>query len=372
MAIRPHPTKGKDWWQIVISQGRGKKQKLYTYQGTRAEALSFEADLRGIPSYAAEQKLLDILGRFLDWYHLHRAPRSAQDAESTLPRVIDRIGNKHVSLLRQADYTRYKQIRLADDVTRRTVNIELTKLRALLNYASEELGLQIGDMPKLYTKKQTQPPSIVPLTPNEIARLLTELQGDKKTIAMLYAHCALRRNEALHLQAKHIDFESGLIYVTGKGGKHRIVPIIGDELRQQLTQACIHFPKMKRGKQIDPADTERNKRPDEYLFICARTGKPYLNIKKSLKAAADRAGISKPIWNHLLRHSGATAGIQAGVDIRSLQTLLGHSDIRDTERYTHMAASVIHSAGDKLSALHNTARKQTSDMSDIKIAKKDR
>jgi len=369
VAIRKHPTKGPGWWIIIISQGRKKKQITYTYEGSEAEALAFEADLRGIPSEAADQRLLDVLGRFLDWYHLHKAKRTAEDAEATLPRIIERIGNRHLSLLRQADWNHYKHTRLQDGVTRRTVNIELTRIRALMTYARDQLQVPIGELPKLYTKKQTEPPPITPLTPDETARLLAQLHGDKRTIVTLYALCGLRRTEGLQLQRKHIDLQARLINVTGKGGKSRVVPIVGDDLYRRLKIACTHYPKIKRGKQIDPADQVREKKQNEYLFVCARTGKPYTNIKKSLKAAAERAGISKPVWNHLMRHSGATAGISAGIDLRSLQVLLGHSDIRMTERYTHLAADMMHQAGNKLAALHDAASRKASEISETDQSK---
>ncbi|WP_321368034.1 hypothetical protein [uncultured Desulfuromusa sp.] len=162
MAIRKHPTKGAGWWQIHISNGRKKKQDTYTYEGSEAEARAFESELRGIPTEASDQRLLDVIGRFLDWYHVNRAARSVKDCEATLPRIITRIGNKHLSLLRQADYNLYKQKRQNDGVSKRTVNIELTYLRALLRFAEDELKIPVGEYPKLYTKKQTAPPAKTP------------------------------------------------------------------------------------------------------------------------------------------------------------------------------------------------------------------
>lgn len=137
MATYKHPTKGSGWWLIRISHGRGKKQENITYQGTEAAAIAFEAELRGIPQEAKDQRISDVIGRFLDWYHINRAARSVKDCESTLPRIIAILGNKHLSLLRQADYNRYKQTRLKAGVTKRTINIELTYFRALLRFADE-------------------------------------------------------------------------------------------------------------------------------------------------------------------------------------------------------------------------------------------
>ena len=355
MAVRKHPTKGPGWWQIRISHGRKGKEESFSYEGTEIEARAYEAELKGVPTESLEQKVTDVLARFLDWLQIHRSKRSFEDMTRSLPRIIDIIGNKYLTILRQQDYDRYKRKRLNDGVTKSTINIELTYFRALLRFCQDELGLNIGAWPKLYTKKQIAPPPKTILTPQEIARVLSELEGDKKTIVMLYAWCGMRRSEALLLQRKHIDLESGIIHVTGKGNKSRIVPIVGDELKERLEHACKHWPKIRRGKQVDPADKIREKRLDEYLFICARTGQPYQNIKKALKAAAERAGITKPVWNHLMRHSGATAAISAGVGLRSLQAMLGHSDIRMTEIYTHMSADLLKQEATKLDALHKAA-----------------
>jgi len=343
MALYPHPTKGPGWWLIRISHGRGKPQDNVAFQGTEAEAIAYESELRGVPVENQQQYPRDVIGRFLDWYYLENSPATASAAESSLPRIINRLGNKPLGLYRQSDYTRYKQQRAADGVTRKTVNIELGYWRALLNYARNELQIPVGDLPRLYTKKQTRPPDIQPLTPDETARLLAELHGEKKTIAMLYAYCGLRRDEALNLTRGMIDLDRRLIFVRGKGDKGRIVPIIGQDLLDRLTADCD------------------NKKNNQLLFVSNKKRKPgepekpYTNIKKGLKAAAKRAGISKPVHNHMLRHSGATAAIQAGVNLRSLQMILGHSDSRMTERYTHLAAELLTAEGDKLAALHQAS-----------------
>ena len=356
MSIKKHPTKGRGWWQLRISHGRDGKDEYITYEGSEAEAMAFEADLRGIPTESQHLRVKDVIGRFLDWYYLENSHSTASAAEKTLPRMIKLLHNKELSHFRQADYTRYKQKRAADGVRRKTVNIELSYWRAMLNYAKNELDVPIGDLPRLYTKRQTRPPNKQVLSPDETRRLLDEMKGDKKTIAMLYGFCGLRRNEALYLTRGMVELERGLLHIRGKGDKGRIVPIIGDELHERIAKACIHHPKMRRGKQVDKKDKIRPKRNDEYLFISPYTDKPYQNIKKGMKNAAIRAGITKEVHNHLLRHSGATAAIQAGVNIRSLQAILGHSDIRMTEVYTHMAADFLIDEGAKMAALHARAK----------------
>ena len=359
MSIKQHPTKGSGWWQIYISNGRNKKQTVHVYQGTKAEAIDVEAQLRGIPKDISSQKASDVLGRFLDWYSIHRSANSMIYAENALPKIIKKLGNKNLTIYRQADYTRYKQQRAGEGVTKRTVNIELLIWSSMLRFAAEQLNVNIGEIPQLYPRRQTKPPDKQPLTAEETSRLIAELTGNKKTIAMLYAYCGLRRDEALTLTRGQVDLDRNLLHIRGKGDKPRLVPIVSDALHHQLTTACS-------GKQ----------RPD-ILFISSKSAadspQPYKNIKKALKGAAKRAGIEKPVYNHLLRHSAATNAVVAGVNIRALQTILGHSDIRTTELYTHMAAEIVLSEATKMAGLHNTAtsnNNNTKNMSEMSETKK--
>jgi len=341
MAIYPHPSKGHGWWRIRISHGRNEPQENITYQGTKAEAIALESELRGIPVESQHQKPTDILGRFLDWYSLDRAENTLVYAHAELPKVIERLGNKHLSLYRQNDYIRYKQQRAADGVKKRTCNIELATWRSMLNFAAEELHIPVGDLPKLYTRKQTTPPATNPLTPDETRALLDQLTGDKKTIAMLYAYCGLRRDEALTLTRGQVDLDRNILHLNGKGDKNRIIPIITDELHQRLKNHS-----QKKGWAA-------------LLFISPKSKpdnpQPYKNIKKALLGAAKRAGIDKPIYNHLLRHSAATNALIGGVNIRALQMILGHSDVRVTELYTHMAAGVLQTEVEKISGIYGAS-----------------
>jgi hypothetical protein len=109
MSIKKHPTKGPGWWQIYISHGRNKKQTVHVYQGTEAEAIDIEAQLRGIPKSSPEQRPQDVLGRFLDWYYLENAKSTASAAEKAMPKTIKILGNKPLSIYQHVDYNRYKQ-----------------------------------------------------------------------------------------------------------------------------------------------------------------------------------------------------------------------------------------------------------------------
>jgi len=365
MAVRKHPTK-QGWWQIIISHGRKQPQKVLLFQGTEAEARAYEAVVKGVPTVVSDSKVIDLLSRFLDWYVIHRSPKSNDGLGFALKRLLPILGDRYITLLHQNDYERYKASRLADKVSKRTINIELTYFRAFLRWCREEAGLSPGAGPKLFPKKDTQPKATIVPSKIEIEALLANLSGDKRTIARLMAWCGLRRDEALTLTRGNIDLSNRLLIITGKGNKTRPVPIIREQMYQDLWEAC------------------KKKKREDYLFVNKKTKEPFHNIRKALKSAAIKAGIDKRMYNHLLRHAFGTEAITAEVNLRALQTMLGHSDIRTTEIYTHMAAELIKTEAAKL-AIHfgdkppkktpqkprkKTNKSKTSEMSAIGTKKK--
>jgi integrase/recombinase XerD len=127
----------------------------------------------------------------------------------------------------------------------------------------------------------------------------------------------MRRSEALTLKAEAISLKTNLILFTGKGNKERIIPIVTNRLREELERA---LEKVKRG----------------YLFVNPKTSKPYYGIRKALIRAAEKAGIEKRVYHHLLRHSFGTHALAAGLNLRAIQGVLGHSTSKTTEIYTHL------------------------------------
>ncbi len=136
----------------------------------------------------------------------------------------------------------------------------------------------------------------------------------------------LRVSELIGLRLQDINLEANFVRVMGKGSKERIVPI-GSQARA-VTQEWI--------KQGRPFLAKNISTP--FLFT-ARAGKPMTRqaFWKIIKKYALAAGISKNITPHTLRHSFATHLLEGGADLRSVQTMLGHSDIATTQIYTHIS-----------------------------------
>lgn len=148
---------------------------------------------------------------------------------------------------------------------------------------------------------------------------------DKSMLEMLYA-TGLRVSELVGLKFEQISFRQGVVRITGKGSKERLVPV-GEVamswLENYMTQAR---PDLLGGRQCD------------YLFVTNRaegmTRQAFWHI---IKRHAKKAGIGKELSPHTLRHAFASHLLNHGADLRVVQLLLGHSDLSTTQIYTHIA-----------------------------------
>ncbi len=169
------------------------------------------------------------------------------------------------------------------------------------------------------------------LTLEEVDRLLdapshTAPLGsrDRAMLQLLYA-TGLRVSELVSVERMHLNREMGVLRVTGKGGKQRIVPV-GREALAAIGAYLDH----------DRAAILKGKHSG-HLFVTARGGPMtrqafwYL-----LRKHGPAAGISKRLTPHVMRHSFATHLLERGADLRSLQLMLGHADISTTQIYTHV------------------------------------
>jgi len=138
----------------------------------------------------------------------------------------------------------------------------------------------------------------------------------------------MRKNEVFNLTWDDIFFEHGLIRVRkAKMNKERFVP-----MSQTLKKALLHLKATR---------TDDN----PLVFPSPKTGKPLNDIRRVILRIAKRAGIERKITPHRLRHSFATHLLESGVDLKTIQALLGHEDIKTTQIYTKVAMPVLYSIG---------------------------
>lgn len=171
------------------------------------------------------------------------------------------------------------------------------------------------------------------LSPEEVDRLLANPPDgplrprDKAALELLYA-LGGRASEVVGLGMTDLKEGGRLALLRGKGSKERLVPV-GERARRAV---AAYRDGLR--KELDPRGRQ------ERLLLGARGG-PWnrQGLWLVVQQAAVLAGITKPVWPHLLRHSFATHLLHGGADLRAVQALLGHASLTTTERYTHVDAA---------------------------------
>lgn len=220
---------------------------------------------------------------------------------------------------------------------------KISALRQLFKFCVIEMGLNQNPAETLKTPATAKRlPKF--LSHDSIAKLLAALSPglpypekfcealqsrDRTMVILLYA-TGLRVSELVNLTTLQTDLDLSYVRVMGKGGKERIVPF-ADAARDALSE----YVKKHRGPLI--RDRMNRGETENALFVGMR-GESLTRqaFWKTLLQLARLADIREPISPHKLRHSFATHLLQAGMNLRSLQTLLGHSDLSTTQIYTHV------------------------------------
>ncbi len=201
----------------------------------------------------------------------------------------------------------------------------------------------------------------VVLTPSEVRALLHELSGTMGLVASLLYGTGMRLLECLRLRIKDVGFERREILVRkGKGGKDRVTVLPENlilPLQQQMAHAkalhdrdlaggfgevwlpdalAVKFPRAPRAWGWQWVFPSAVKSVDPRTGVLRRHHLNEASVQKAVAGAARRAKIVKPCSPHVLRHSFATHLLQSGYDIRTVQELLGHSDVSTMMIYTHV------------------------------------
>ena len=196
------------------------------------------------------------------------------------------------------------------------LNEKIISANPLKNVDIPKIGLSL---PKFLTVEEVSALLDVPDTRNS--------RGLRNSAMMEIMYgSGLRVSELISLKLQDVNLDANFVRVMGKGSKERIIPF--GSHASTITRKWI-----KEGRQA-----LLNKISTQYLFF-ARAGKPMTRqgFWKILKKYGPMANLSKNITPHILRHSFATHLLEGGADLRSVQTMLGHSDISTTQIYTHIS-----------------------------------
>jgi len=306
--------------------------------------------------YSREPKLLDqvhaaIRARHFSW-------RTEKAYTGWIKRFIIFHGKRHPANLGEAEVTVFlSTLATRDRVSSSTQNQALSAIIFLYRVV---LGKRLEWLDGVVRAKRTVRLPVV-LTRDEVRAILGELRGTPWLMVSLMYGSGLRLLECARLRIKDVDFERHEITVrNGKGGKDRrtMLPVaLKGALAAHVERVRrLHERDLRRrlGSVVLPDGIER-KYPQaawewgwQWVFPAAR---PYRDprsgrfqrhhlhetvVQRAMKDAVRRTGIAKPASCHTLRHSFATHLLEAGYDIRTIQELLGHSDVSTTMIYTHV------------------------------------
>ena len=248
-------------------------------------------------------------------------------------------------------------------------------LSALVFLYAKVLGVDLPWMSEI-GRPRTRPRLPVVLTKEEVTRILLVMEGEQRLFARVLYGTGMRLSEGLQLRVKDVDFDHRAIIVReGKGRKDRVVMLprtLESPLREQMGRARVLWTADQargRGGVYMPDALER-KYPragaswawfwvfpqathsvDPQTGIVRRHHMYDQTFQRAFKKAVAAAGVTKPATPHTLRHSFGTHLLQAGYDIRTVQELLGHSDVATTMIYTHIlnvGGGGVHSPADSL------------------------
>lgn len=286
-----------------------------------------------------------LLDQFLNYLTVERglSPNTLDSYSRDLIKYLDYLSTKGIKdISKTSDLTIISFIATLKNggLSNRSVARNLTSIRMFYKFLTEDH--HINDNPTLNIetpKRELRLPQVLSI--EEVDVLLQQPDSstslglrDAAFLELLYA-TGLRASEIISLALNDINLEAGYLIASGKGSKERLIPI--GEVAQNMIKKYLKNsrPTLLKNKQ------------SHHLFT-TRSGKSMTRqgFWKLIKKYALAAGIRKKITPHTLRHSFATHLLERGADLRSVQMMLGHSDISSTQIYTHVTT-------ERLKKIHN-------------------
>lgn len=278
----------------------------------------------------------DLVERFLQYVFVKNTQsKQTQDSyRRDLQQLIRFFEQNHITDLEQvkrSDILQFvAELRSESIVKNSTIARKLSTYRSFFRYCNEYIGIQNNPMESIHSPKTgAKIPEFLFLS--EIQEFLNtydienpvELR-DKTMFTIMYA-CGLRVSEVVNLKWDDVDMNEGIVHITGKGDKQRIVPFFPG-CRKLLADYKVRYwnEKVKEGN---------------YVFLSHRGSQMSARgIQYVMQKHADEIGFHMRLHPHMLRHSFATHLLDNGADIRIVQELLGHASLSTTQIYTHVSS----------------------------------
>ncbi|HTI69813.1 MAG TPA: tyrosine recombinase [Candidatus Limnocylindria bacterium] len=283
---------------------------------------------RGLADHTQKTYKL-LLDRFTTWAETQGVGEWGDIKTDLLLKFLDHERN------RALETEGRKKAKLSDA----SVYLQVAALRALFRFAENEGFVKVNPaenlslprrgkkIPKTLSEAEIEailkPP--VEATPSALC--------DHAVLELAYAS-GLRLAELRQLRLEQLHLESGFVTVLGKGSKERLVPV-----GREAIECLNRYLQSGRPALVKP------KTPAAVFLTQRGTSFGHVTLWLRIKKAVERAGVSRHVTPHMLRHSFATHLMEHGADLRVIQELLGHSSIATTEIYTHVAR-------DRLQAVH--------------------
>ncbi|PPD03843.1 MAG: site-specific tyrosine recombinase XerD [Methylobacter sp.] len=284
----------------------------------------------------------ELIDQFLDaaWMEQGLSENTLSAYASDLKIFAHWLATKSLLDVSQADVSAFLANRFRAGISNRSCARILSSLRRFYGYQLRE-GRITSDPLALVESPRLGRPLPKFLSEHEVELLLAAPNTatalgyrDKTMLELLYA-TGLRVSELVGLKFENIGLRQGVLRITGKGNKERLVPI-GEIALDWLESYKNYYRKEILGAQ-----------QSDYLFVTSRgdamTRQTFWHL---IKRHARVAGINKPLSPHTLRHAFATHLLNHGADLRVVQLLLGHADLSTTQIYTHIAS-------ERLKTLHS-------------------
>ncbi|GAB5045631.1 tyrosine-type recombinase/integrase [Thermodesulfovibrio sp. TK110] len=253
--------------------------------------------------------------------------------------ILPFFQNKYINDITTEDLIEYQGLKKNQGLSNRTVNIHISIVRKIINFAVDK-GIIVRSSIKKYPMLKEPKKQHAFLTPSEVKALIDNITCALTKKRVLFGVLTgMRPAELAYLAWNDVDFYTKTVKVQGKAGwkpktsEERIIPLCED---------AINILK----------ELYKN-RKSQWVF--SNTDKPVISIKKSLRAAAKKAGIQKRVSPNMIRHTFATTALLAGASIMEVKEVMGHSQIKTTARYLHALQEHLKKAVEKVSDLLKTS-----------------